>query len=171
VDGKHEVLVLEDSWRWEFKFLRRVLEEDPSYRFTALLSRGGGAFMQFVAPDRRSQLIGFPRNPAQLSVFDTVVVGDVDPRRWPRDFATSLRRLVMEEGRSLVVLAGPNLTHWTATPDLLALLPVEITRETASPVAGPVPVRVTAEGARSPFFLQPGKAASGQQAEGLPPLD
>ena len=62
IDGKHEVLVLEDTWRWEFKFLRRVLEEDPSFRFTGLLSRGGGAFMQFAAPDRKSELVGFPQD-------------------------------------------------------------------------------------------------------------
>src|SRR5207253_4877051 len=91
VDGRHEVLLLEDTWRWEFKFLRRVLEEDPSFRFTALLSRGNGAFLQFAAPDRRSQLVGFPQNRAQLLGFDTVIVGDVNPRRWPRDLAASLR--------------------------------------------------------------------------------
>ncbi len=168
VDGKHEVLVLEDSWRWEFKFLRRVLEDDPSFRYTALLSRGGGAFMQFAAPDRRSQLVGFPQNREQLEEFDTVIVGDVNPRRWPRDLAPSLRRLVEEDGKSLVVLAGPNLAEWVEAPDLLALLPVEISRETANPVAGPVPVRVSAEGARSPFFLQPG---AGPAATTLPALD
>ncbi len=167
VDGKHEVLVLEDTWRWEFKFLRRVLEEDPSFRFTALLSRGGGAFMQFAAPDRRSQLVGFPDNPAQLAPFDTVFLGDVNPRRWPRDLAASLRRLVMEDGKSLVVVAGPNLAQWLETPELLSLLPVEITRETATPLTGPVAVRVSAEGARSPFFLQPGAGP----AASLPPLD
>ncbi len=168
VDGKHEVLVLEDSWRWEFKFLRRVLEDDPSFRFTALLSRGGGAFMQFAAPDRKSQLVGFPQDREQLTAFDTVIVGDVNPKRWPRDLAPSLRRLVAEEGKSLVVLAGPNLAHWSETPELLALLPVEITRETANPIAGPVAIQVTAEGARSPFFLQPG---AGTTASALPRLD
>jgi hypothetical protein len=167
VDGKHEVLVLEDSWRWEFKFLRRVLEEDPSFRFTAILSRGNGAFMQFAAPDRRSQLVGLPQDRGQLRQFDTVVLGDVDPRRWPRDLAGSLRRLVMEEGKSLIVLAGPNLAHWSAASDLLTLLPVEITRETSNPTPGPVPIRVAGEGARSPFFLQPG----GGTLSSLPALD
>jgi hypothetical protein len=168
VDGKHEVLVLEDTWRWEFKFLRRVLEEDPSFRFTGLLSRGGGAFMQFASPDRRAQLVGFPQERGQLSIFDTVVVGDVDPRHWPRDFAPALRHLVADEGKSLVVLAGPNLLHWVEAPDLMALLPVEITRETANPVAGPVPVRISSDGARSPFFLQPGGSDS---SAALPALD
>ncbi len=168
LDGRSEVLVIEDTWRWEFKFLRRVLEEDPSFRFTALLARGGGAFVQFAAPDRRAQLVGLPQNEAQLAAFDTVIVGDVNPQRWPRGLAPGLRRVVAEEGKSLVVLAGPNLTHWLEAPELLALLPVEITRETANPVAGPVPVRPSAEGARSPFLLQPG---AGPAAAALPALD
>jgi hypothetical protein len=103
-----------------------------------------------------------------LSLFDTIVVGDVNPRRWPRELAPALRRAVAEEGKSLVVLAGPNLAHWVEAPDLLALLPVEITRETANPVAGPVPVRPSAEGARSPFLLHPG---AGTDAAALPALD
>jgi hypothetical protein len=168
VDGKHEVLVLEDTWRWELKFLRRVLEEDPSFRFTALLSRGGGAFMQFASPDRRSLLIGLPRDPGQLACFDTVILGDVDPRRWPRELTLALWRSVAEEGKSLVVIAGPNLLHWAELPDLAALLPVEITRETASPVVGPISVRVTTEGAQSAFFLQPGAEP---MAPRLPDLD
>lgn len=167
VDNKHEVLMLEDTWRWEFKFLRRVLEDDPSFRLSALLSRGGGSFMQFAAPDRKAQLVGFPQNREQLDVFDTVVLGDVDPRRWPRGLASSLRRLVSDGGKSLVVLAGPNLAQWAEAPDLLTLLPVEISRETASPVTGPVPVRPSAEGARSPFFFRTDTGA----ASDLPALD
>jgi hypothetical protein len=145
-----------------------VLEEDPSFRFTALVSRGGGAFMQFGSPDRRSQLIGLPRDQGQLASFDTVVLGDVDPRRWPRELAPGLWRAVAEEGKSLVVIAGPNLLHWAESADLAALLPVEITRETASPVTGPIAVRVTPEGAQTPFFLQPG---GGPATAPLPALD
>src|SRR5207247_2794605 len=82
VDGKHEVLVLEDTWRWEFKFLRRVLEEDPSFRFTAILSRGGGAFMQFAAPDRRRQLCGVTEDRGQVAVFVMELVGVVNLRMY-----------------------------------------------------------------------------------------
>jgi hypothetical protein len=165
VDGKNEVLILEDSWRWEFKYLRRVLEEDPSFRFTALLSRGGGTFMQFASPDRRLPLVGFPRNRGQLNGVDTLILGDIDPRRWPKELAPAVRDMVVEDGRSLVVLAGPNLIHWLEAPDLLALLPVEITRETATPVSGPVPTRLSPEGARSALFFQAEGAAA------FPPLD
>src|SRR5262249_32692955 len=122
----------------------------------------------FAAPDRRSRLVGMPQNRAQLASFDTVVLGDVNPRHWPRDLAGSLNDVVAEQGKSLIVLAGPNLASWLETPELLALLPVEITRETATPVTGPVALRISPEGARSPFFLQPG---AGPDANKLPPLD
>src|SRR6185437_4397954 len=42
VDDKNQVLVLEDNWRWDLKFLRQVVEDDPSFSFTAFLSRSGG---------------------------------------------------------------------------------------------------------------------------------
>lgn len=168
IDGKHEVLVLEDTWRWEFKFLRRVLEEDPSFRFTALLSRGAGAFLQFAAPDRRAQLVGFPQNRGQLAGFDTVILGDVNPKRWPRDLAGSIRHLVAEEGKSLIVVAGPNLSSWMDTPELLSLLPVEISKETGNPVTGPIPMRISPDGVRSAFFFQPGGSTGPMK---LPALD
>jgi hypothetical protein len=166
VDDRYEVLILEDTWRWEFKYLRRVLEDDPSFRFTALLARGGGAFVQFASPGRRVNLIGFPQNEADLAGFDILILGDVNPRRWPRGLAAAVNRLVREEGKSLVVVAGPNLARLADVPELSALLPVEITPESATPVSGPVEVRVSAEGADSAFF-----APEGPGGRERPPLD
>jgi hypothetical protein len=166
LDGRYDVLVLEDTWRYEFKYFRRLLEDDPNFRLTAFLSRGGGAFAQFAEPDRRVKLLGFPQDASQLAGFDLFVLGDTDPRRWPRGLAAAIRSQVADEGKSLVVQAGPNLARWGDAPELLGLLPVELGRETASPKAGPVEVRVTAEGAASAFFGTPGGVPAG-----LPPLD
>ena len=156
VDTKNEVLILEDTWRWEFKFLRRVVEDDPSLRFTATLARGGGAVVQFGSPDRKVQLVGFPQGRAELDGFDTLILGDVDPRPWPRGFAANLVDLVTDEGKSLIVIAGPNLGRLAELPELHALLPVELLRDSGDPVVGPVEVRVTADGALSPFFAELG---------------
>jgi hypothetical protein len=166
VDDRFEVLVLEDTWRWEFKFLRRVLEDDPSFRFTALLARGGGAFVQFASPGRRNNLTGFPQNEADLAGFDILILGDVNPRRWPHGLAAALNRLVREEGKSLVVVAGPNLARLAEVPELSTLLPVELTPESATPVSGPVDVRVSADGVDSAFF-----SAEGPADRNRPPLD
>jgi hypothetical protein len=167
VDSKTEVLILEDSWRWEFKFLRRVFENDPSFTFTAFLPRGQSAFVQFGEPDRKVNLGGFPQSRAELAWFDTLVLGDVNPKRWPKGLASALSQVVMEDGKSLVVLAGPNLANLAEVPEIQQLLPIEVTRESARPVEGPVEVRVSPEGARSPFFFNP--SAAGRVT--LPPMD
>lgn len=165
-DGKFEALILEDSWRWEYKYLHRLFEDDPSFRFTALLPRGKGTYIQFGSPDRRVNLIGFPQGRADLEGFDTFFLGDVNPARWPRGLAASLARLVTDEGKSLVVIAGPNVTRLAELPELHALLPVELTRASARAVEGSVEVRLRPDAAASPFFFQLRGAA-----EAPPPLD
>lgn len=154
IDQHYEVLILEDTWRWEYKYLHRLFEDDPSFRFTALLARGGGAFVQFASPDRRVNLIGFPQNQAELERFDMFFLGDVNPVRWPAGMAATLGRLVSEEGKSLVVIAGPQLGQIVNYPELHRLLPVELSPESGRPVEGPIEVRQRSEATSSPFFFQ-----------------
>jgi hypothetical protein len=163
VDTRAEVLLIEESWRWSFKFLRRVLEDDPSFSMTAMLSRGSGRWVQFGEPDRKVSLGGFPQSKSELEWFDTIVLGDVNPKHWPRTLAPAIHQLVAEEGKSLIVIAGPNLAQIADTPQLASLLPVDLTRESSTPVEGPIEVRKTREGAASPFFFN--------QSGPLPALD
>lgn len=156
-DQRHEVLMLEDTWRWDFKYLRRLLEDDPSFNFTAFLSRGGAAFVQFGEPERRVQLGGFPHSRRELDGFDTLILGNLDPRAWPRGLARHIYDAVAEGGKSLVVIAGPHLGDWLTVVDLTRLLPVELTRDSGTPAAGPVALRLTPEGMASNWFvIQPG---------------
>jgi hypothetical protein len=169
VDAKNEVLILEDTWRWDFKYLRRLFEDDPSFRFTAILSRGGSAYVQFGSPERRVNLAGFPQGRAELEGFDTIVLGDVNVKRWPRGLASAIAGLVRDEGKSLVVMAGPNLAGLAEVAELQALLPVEVARETATPLGGPVDVQISEDGSTSPFFFLP--RSNDGTAEKLPALD
>ena len=167
LDNKYEVLILEDRWRWEYKYLHRLFEDDPSFRFSALLSRGDGAYARFGSPDRRVNLVGFPETRADLEGFDTFVLGDVDLGKWPRGLASDLARLVADEGRSLVVVAGPSLASLREIPELHAILPVELTPDSGTPIDGPLEVRLRPDSDNSPFFFQVRAGA----AEKLTPLD
>jgi hypothetical protein len=166
VDGKYEILVLEDTWRWEYKYLHRLFEDDPSFRFTALLSRGGGAFVQFGSPDRRVNQVGFPQTRAELEGFDLFFLGDVDASRWPKGLPAALAQAIAEQGKSLVVIGGPGLANLADIPELHALLPVDLSRESGKPIIGPVEVRLRPEAAASSFFFQ-----LGSEADRLPPVD
>ncbi len=167
-DQRHETLLLENSWRWEFKFLRRILEDDPLFSFSAFLERGAGSFVQFSDPERRVRLTGFPRTWAELEGFDIFIIGDVQPRQWPRTMVMALRNLVMENGKSLIVLAGPSLEHIAAVPELAELLPVELDRAAMAPRPGPIPIEISVDGMRAPFFFS---AEDRQFWNDLPALD
>lgn len=176
-DERHDVLMLEDAWRWEFKYLRRILEDDPSFSFTALLARGENAFVQFGEPERRVHLGGFPHSRSELDGFDTLILGDVRPVTWPRGLARHVHAVVAEGGKSLIVVAGPHLGEWVDTPELARLLPVELTRESGSPVSGQVEVRITPEGKESSWFTlalqkgaKPDSADVGAASAALPAL-
>ncbi len=166
LDSKYEVLILEDTWRWEYKYLHRLFEEDPSFRFTALLSRGSKAYAQFGSPDRRVNLVGFPQGRGELEGFDAFFLGDVVPSRWPRGLAPALAQLVTEEGRSLVVIAGPGLANLLEFPELHALLPVELTPDSGKPAEGPIDVRLRPDSTSSPLFFQ-----LRGEPDALPPVD
>jgi hypothetical protein len=164
LDRAHEVLILEDTWRWEFKYLKRTVEDDPSFRFTAILARGPATQMQFGSPDRKAPLIGMPRNGADLAAFELIMLGDVNPAKWPRGVDAEIARAVKEDGKSLVVIAGPNLGKISENPELHSLLPVELAPESGAPTEGEIEVRADEYAAH--FFFD----ASARDAK-LPPLE
>ena len=166
IDDKVELLVLEDRWRWEFKFFRRVLENDPSFNLTAMLARGG-AFMQMGEPERRVNLGSFPQSRAELDWFDVLVLGDVRPSRWPSGLSAAIADSVIEGGKSLIVVAGPTLAELAQVPELHTLLPVELSGGVAAPIEGPLAIQLTPEGARSGLFADGDTAP----AVALPAID
>lgn len=167
----NKVLVLEDSWRWEFKYLRRVLEADPSFTFTAFISRGPGVYMQFTEPDNMVKLAGFPRGKSELEWFDVIVLGDVRTQDWSSGLAMAIRQAVVEDGKSLVVVAGPGIGRIANDPILNTLLPVELTPATAQPRQGPVKLTITPEGLASSLFFTPRVADKPDRWTDLPEVD
>ncbi len=169
--GRLEVLMLEPTWRWDFKYLRRVFEDDPHFALSAFLSRGPGVVMQVGEPDRRVALGGYPQSRAELGAFDVIILGNVSPASWPRAMPDAIRRLVVEEGKSLIVIAGPDVGRLGLNPDLAAILPVELGPQSGLPVPGPAPVRVSLEGLASPLFHSPGGESWIAHWPDLPPMD
>src|SRR5690606_17256056 len=152
--SSYQVLMLEDSWRWDFRFLRRISEDDPNFTFTAFLSRRPGIYMQFAEPQVQVRLDGFPRTRSQLEMFDTIILGDVNPAHWPDGLAPAIRDLIVEGGKSLIVIAGPGLPRIAREPSLGPLLPV-VVYDSSGHTAGPVKIAPAAGATASPVFYTP----------------
>src|SRR5262249_7579185 len=94
------------------------------------------------------------------------------PATWPRGLARNINAAVTDGGKSLVVVAGAHLGEWVDSPELSRLLPVELTRESGTPISGQVEVRLTPEGKATDWFTlktKDGKAVA--QSAALPTLE
>lgn len=167
VDRKIRVLLVEDRPRWEFRFLRGILEADRQrIAPTFILRQGeeataGGRFRRH-----------FPGTDAELRAYDAVILGDI-----PADFFTpdELRRLeqwVRVEGGGLAVLAGRMAMpgSFAGTP-LETMLPVESEAqvpltpadELARTIAKGFRPRLTPEAARLPLLRFAGDPAENER--------
>ncbi|MFW6039055.1 MAG: hypothetical protein ACOC9P_01095 [bacterium] len=166
--SQREVLLLEGTRRWSFRFIRRVIEDDPQFNFTAFRSRGDGAWMQFSEPGQRNALSGLPERYADLNGFDVFIIGDIDPRDVPDSMLKSIRYLVAEEGRSLAVIAGRDVGRLATAPGWSTLLPVEL--EANPKVRGPSDVQLSEEAADMPAFFRPDDGGAALWSN-LPPIE
>ena len=101
VESKVKVLYIENSPRWEFKFLMRAFERDRRVDPRFLLVNGDPKTMKSGPPF----IAEFPRERKELFAYDLLVLGDVDAGwfkgdqlKWIKDF--------VEEGGGLIMIAG-----------------------------------------------------------------
>ena len=118
------VLLIESEPRWEYRFLRSVLDRDPPVMSTTVLLRPG------VGPIRGAGYAGdVPVEKKDLAEYDLVVIGDVPRSALPAVFLEELAGLVRRRGAGLLFMAGrrEHYRDFEGTP-LGELLPVRLTR-------------------------------------------
>ena len=101
IDRKIKVLVVDDSPRWEYRFLKGFLEADRARVDPRFVLRQGD-------PSGQKMLAGFPATAAELRAWDAIVVGDVAPGFFSRNQLELLEKWVRVEGGGLLVVAGRN---------------------------------------------------------------
>ncbi len=103
VNEKINVLCIEGSARWEFRYLRAILKRDPRINATFIATRAGND----LAMQSSDYIARFPEDAEDAFKYDLVILGDVDSAFFtPGEFAR-LEELVSERGGSLLMLAGP----------------------------------------------------------------
>lgn len=142
---KLNVLVVESSPRWEYRFLRNALARDPGVDMQCLLLHPG------LAPgDGRNYIQKFPDNKEALSKFDVVFLGDVGigPKELTEEDAERIKGLVEQQGSGLVFLPGAAGRELTLTKSALNdLLPVSFDTSKPKGVALPTQSHLNLTGA------------------------
>ncbi len=127
IDGKIKVLYVEQSPRWEFRYLQAMLLRDKRVELKCVLLEADASV---AVGENTPYLPTIPAKREDLFAFDLIILGDVDPKAIRPEHASAITEFVSKFGGGLLFLAGRmhNPAEYTAT-GLEALLPIEGTAD------------------------------------------
>ncbi len=149
IDAKIKVLLIEQSPRWEFRYLQAMLMRDRRIELKCLLFEGDQAITR---GDKTPYLSQFPATRDELFKYDLIIFGDVAPKHISINQMDRLAEFVSEFGGAFVMVAGKRYTpHAYRRTPLEKLLPVEFempaTESPVDPTAEkPIRLELTAAG-------------------------
>lgn len=157
VEAEHRVLYLEGEPRWEYKFIRRAVEEDRAIKLvTWLRTTPRKTYRQGVA-DADELVGGFPESLEALYAYGLVILGSLPASTLDDDQHAWLESFVAERGGSVLVLAGREALAdggWDVKP-LSRALPIVLERAPEGApsgyVAGEYAAHPTPAGLSSPL--------------------
>jgi len=122
VERKIGVLLADGEPRWEFRFLRNVLERDPAVLVSLFLARPG------VGPITGGEYLAkLPTEKKDLAAYDLVILGDLALDKLPDAFLPEVADMVRQRGAGLILTAGKreHYRRLAGTP-LADILPVTL---------------------------------------------
>jgi len=121
VNEKINVLCMEGSARWEYRYLRAMLKRDPRINATFIATRGRPE----MARNSSEYIARFPETRKEAFKYDLVILGDVDAAFFTAEAFGRLEELVKDRGGSLLMLCGSRFapTSYAGTP-VERMLPV-----------------------------------------------
>jgi len=105
-DSPKRILYVEGEPRWEFKFMRRALENHPSVELVSLLRTSPNKFYRQGVRDAGELAEGFPARREDLFSYDAVIIGSLEAAELNTKQQLALRDFVSVRGGSLLMLAG-----------------------------------------------------------------
>ena len=174
IDARIKILLVDQSPRWEFKYLQAMLMRDRRVDLKCFLVEGDpGISRDTTAP----YLAQFPSRKDELFQYDLVIYGDVDPRAMSSANLENINELVSRFGGALLMVAGKRFApHAYKGSVLEKLLPVEFDRSgMESPLDTvndkPIRLELTPAGRASPMLrLSDNEQENAALWKQLPPL-
>ena len=117
-DSKRRILYVEGEPRWEYKFIRRAEDQDPTVQVVSMLRTSENKIYRQGINNSAELAEGFPVRPEDLFQYAGIIIGSVDA-----DYFTPLQRELMREyvdrrGGGILFLGGRSSLSdggWTAS--------------------------------------------------------
>jgi len=125
-DSKRRILYIEGEPRWDYKFLRRAVEDDPVVQVASLLrTTQNKIYRQGIAsPEDLAE--GFPNRPEELFGYQGLILGSMETAFFTITQQEIIKQFVDRRGGGILFLGGPaSLAEGGyAAPPFAELLPV-----------------------------------------------
>ena len=105
-DTKRRILYIEGEPRWEFKFIRRAEEDDPTVQFVTMLRTSENKVYRQGISDPSELADGFPVRPENLFDYAGIIIGSVDADYFNPLQQELLREYIDRRGGGVLFLGG-----------------------------------------------------------------
>lgn len=149
-EQQFHVLYYEGEPRWEYKFMRRALDDEGDIRLATLLRVSPNKFYRQGLESAEQLEDGFPTTRDELFGYDALIIGSIEAASLSDGQLQLVRDFVSERGGTLLMIAGPNGLGnggWGQS-EIADLLPVRLPPSTTNSfVRSKASVRLTPQGA------------------------
>jgi uncharacterized membrane protein len=173
-EQRRHILYIEGEPRWEYKFIRRAIDENPAVRVASLLKTTPNKFYRQGVESPDELVNGFPTEELELFRYDALMIGSFEAAALTPAQHDMIREFVSRRGGSLLMLGGRRgITDGGWGPTSVAeVLPVRLPElDAPSFVREPAQAMLTPAGLLSAMTrLEAEDQANRAAWEGLPSL-
>jgi uncharacterized membrane protein len=129
-DGKEKILYFEGEPRFEYKYLRRAVADDPNLQVVGLQRTADNKYYRQDIDNQDHLVAGFPKTREELFAYRGLILGSIEAGAFTGDQLRMISDFVEKRGGGLLMLGGPRAFaegSYTGTP-VADVLPVVLER-------------------------------------------
>jgi uncharacterized membrane protein len=105
-EQRRHILYIEGEPRWEYKFIRRAIDENPAVRVASLLKTTPNKFYRQGVESPDELVNGFPTDELALFRYDALMIGSFEAAALTPAQHDMIREFVSRRGGTLLMLGG-----------------------------------------------------------------
>ncbi|MBI2150526.1 MAG: hypothetical protein HYU27_07965, partial [Acidobacteria bacterium] len=169
-----QILYIEGEPRWEFKFLRRAMSDDPNIRLVTLLRSSQNKFYRQGLDKEETLAEGFPKQRDELFAYKGLIFGSIESTFFTQEQLKMVVDFVSNRGGGFLMMGGRSAFaggRYENSP-IADILPVQMGPADRTPIIGKLKLAITDYGRTHPLMrLSPDASANVKQWSELPPLN
>ena len=105
---RRRILYAEGEPRWQYKFMRRAVQQDASVQLVSILRTSTNKFYRQGVDTPEQLEEGFPSDEEDLFAYDALIIGSFEAAFFSPKQQVAIRDFVSRRGGSLMMLGGRN---------------------------------------------------------------